>query len=353
MKAARSMVFLLALVGAAACHKPAEAELLPRPAAVAVARFVVSVRPMPQTLALSGTLLANQQAEVAANVSGRVLKTFIERGTEVQAGAPLVQVDVRAATFGEQEARANLLSAQSQQELAAAQCARNQALVDKGAISKEEWERISGQCRTTQRSAEAAQARALSALKNLADATVRAPFSGTVMERSVTAGEYVQPSSKVVTLVQSSPLRLQLTVSEADVGSIAVGQQVNFKVQAFAEQSFMSSIAYVGPALRGSTRDLVVEARVAPVKEPLRPGMFATAQLQLPDRDALAVPEKALRRASEKVTLFAVVGDHLEERVVQTGNARADFVAILDGLQAGESIAETASDALKDGQLVI
>jgi membrane fusion protein (multidrug efflux system) len=124
-------------------------------------------------------------------------------------------------------------------------------------------------------------------------------------------------------------------------------------VQAFAEQRFVSSIAYVGPALRGSTRDLVVEARVQPVKEPLRPGMFAAAQLQLPDRDALAVPEKALRRGPEKVTLFAVVGNHLEERVVQTGNTREGFVTILDGVQPGESIAETATDALKDGLLII
>jgi membrane fusion protein (multidrug efflux system) len=304
---------------------------------------------MPRTLPLTGALVANRQAEVAANASGRVVRTFVERGAMVRAGDPLVQLDVRSAVIGREEALGNLETAQAQRELAEAQCARYEGLFRKGAISRDEWDRFASQCRTSEGSARAARARADLARKELADATVRAPFAGMVGERFVEVGEYVRPDSRVAALVQLEPLRLQLTVPESEVGRIAPKQVVSFEVQAFPGESFRGEVTFVGPALRAATRDLVAEAVVPNADRRLRPGMFATARLELPSAAVVAVPRSALRTEGGAARLFTVRDGRLEERIVQPGPESGGYVAVLDGLEAGERVVTKLSDQVRDG----
>jgi RND family efflux transporter MFP subunit len=347
----RSLALLSALASAAlACHGSAkEPPLAPLPPAVRVETAPAEARPMPRSLPLTGTLTANRQAEVAANASGRVTRSFVERGTMVRAGDPLVQLDVRSAAIDQDAALGNLESAQAQRELAETQCSRYEDLFKKGAISRDEWDRFASQCRTSAGSARAARARADLASKSVADATVRAPFAGMIGERFVNVGEYVQPSSRVASLVELTPLRLQLTVPESEVGRIAPRQAVDFEVQSFPGESFRATVAYVGPALRASTRDLVVEATVPNADRRLRPGMFATAQLELPSAPAVAVPRSALRSEGATSRLFAVVDGRIEERIVQTGPERDGYVAVLDGLKAGVRVVTQPSDQTRDG----
>ena len=194
-----------------------------------------------------------------------------------------------------------------------------------------------------------ASARADLAMKALADATVRAPFGGMVGERFVNIGEYVQPSSRVASLVELAPLRLQLTVPEVEAGRIAPQQAVTFEVQAFPGESFRATVAYVGPALRVATRDLVAEAVVPNADRRLRPGMFATAHLELPSEPAVAVPRSALRSDGTAARLFTVLDGRIEERIVQTGSERDGYVAVLDGLRAGERVVTRLTDQIRDG----
>lgn len=192
---------------------------------------------MPRSLPVTGSLIANQHSNVAANAAGRVTRTFAERGDFVREGMPLAQLDTRSAVLSEAEARANLKNARTLVEQAGAECARNEALFKKGAISKEEWERASAQCQTTLGAAEAATARSEMATKMLTDATVRAPFSGMVSDWYVSVGEYVQPFTRVVTLVELDPLRLQITVNEADIGHVQRDQPVDFEVESFRKST--------------------------------------------------------------------------------------------------------------------
>ncbi len=342
---------LAVLVSAAlACRGAArEPPLAPPPPAVHVDAPPAEARPMPRSLPLTGALVANRQAEVAADATGRVARTFVERGAMVRAGDPLVQLDVRSAAIGDEEALGNLEIAQAQRELAERQCARYETLFAKGAISRDEWDRLASQCRSTAGSARAARARADLARKTLADATVRAPFAGMVGERFVNVGEYVQQSSRVASLVELAPLRLQLTVPEAEVGRIAQRQVVSFEVQAFPGESFHGTVTFIGPAVRAATRDLVVEAAVPNADRRLRPGMFATAQLELPAEPVVAVPRSALRGDGASARLFAVLDGRIEERIVQTGAERDGYVAVLDGLKAGERVVTRPSDQVRDG----
>ncbi|MBS2030900.1 MAG: efflux RND transporter periplasmic adaptor subunit [Deltaproteobacteria bacterium] len=340
-----------ALLALAACSQGEKKEdpTAPEPPAIHVETVAVANAPMPHELPLTGQLVANQQSEVAANGAGRVVKTLVERGTYVKEGTTLLQLDTKSAQLSEAEAKANLSTAMAAQELADTLCKRNQELFDKGAISKEEWERTGNQCKTSAATVEAAHARADMAAKTLSDATVRAPFSGMIGERYVSVGEYVQPATRVVSLVELDPLRLQLTVPEADIGQVQEGREVSFKVDAFADRKFTGTVKFVDPTVRSNTRDLIVEAVVENPDHVLKPGMFATAHLQLPDEPLPVVPKTAIFSEGSTAHLFAVVDKHVEERIVQLGPERDGKVAVLDGLKAGDTVVAQLSDAVKDG----
>ena len=187
------------------------------------------------------------------------------------------------------------------------------------------------------------------ASKSLSDAAVRAPFAGMISQRFVSVGEYVQPATKVVNLVELDPLRLQLTVSEIDVAHVQLGQSVDFSVEAYPGKAFSGTVKFIDPTVRTSTRDLVVEAVVPNAERLLKPGMFATAHLVLPDEKVPAVPKGALREEGTITRLFAVVEGHVEERIVQRGPERDGFVVILDGVRVGDRVITAPDDQVKDG----
>jgi membrane fusion protein (multidrug efflux system) len=349
-----ALLALVALGSAAAGCRHAGAD--PRDAAAEEApakvdTVVVGERTLPKVLTLTGTLVANQEADVAADASGKVQQTFVERGSYVKRGMPLARVDARSAAISHAEATAQAKAVEAQSAVAKNDCERVERLFNDGSISRAEFERQTAQCQATQFSKEAADARAQMAGKVVGDATIRAPFSGIVAERFVTAGEYVRPDTRVVTLVDVDTLRLELTVQESAIGQIHEGQTVKFNV-ASASEPFAAQVRYVGPAVRRASRDLVVEALVANPDRVLKPGMFATAKVELGSYSAPVVPQSALRDSGISKHVFVVAQNRLEERVVETGDLVGDQVAIVKGVKAGDHVVGKVREDLRDGMRV-
>lgn len=305
---------------------------------------------MPRLADLSGSLLANEESDLAAGASGKVLATYVERGSVVKKGAIIARLDARLAAAAANEATAQLETLRAQREQAKADCARAQQLLDKGAMTRVDFERAQTQCRTTESQATAAQARALSTSTVLQDSTIRAPFAGMVVERTVSAGEYVRPETKVASLVQIDPLRLELTVPEAQAALVRQGMQVTFRTASDPEHAAHKAIIrYVGPAVRKQTRDLIVEAVIENADRSLRPGMFVTARLNLGDVPTPVVPVSAVRREGSLNHVFVGVDGRLEDRLVQLGEERDGRVSVVDGLKAGEKVAVKVTPDLRDG----
>ncbi len=160
------------------------------------------------------------------------------------------------------------------------------------------------------------------AVQTLTDSSIRAPFSGVIAERFVHVGDYVHADTRVVTLLVDDPLRLELTVPEANVGSVHAGLAVSFETVALPGRTFTATVKYMGGEIREATRDLVVEAVTDNHDRALLPGMFVTAQLPVGEVTLPVVSEKALVHHGDNDSLFAVVDGHLEERVVQVGPER-------------------------------
>src|SRR3954468_4351153 len=183
---------------------------------------------VPRTLTLSGTLIGSEESDVAAGAAGKILDTYVERGSVVKKGALLVKLDSRSLAVQSQEAEAQLGSLRAQQAQAALDCERNDKMFKKDAISKADYDRSHTSCETSKWQVAAAEAHKAQIAEALRDTEIRAPFSGMIVERKVSAGEYVRVDSQVATLVAVDNLRVELTVPEADVAQVRAGMTVEF-----------------------------------------------------------------------------------------------------------------------------
>jgi len=343
-------------VGATGCQKndSASAATPPKEAAapIHVTTSAVVEKPMPTLLTLTGTLRADSESDMAADVSGKIVATYVERGQPVKRGQVIAIVDSRVASLAATAAEANAKVAQSQLEEARRDCERVKHLLDTGAISQAEYDRQTAQCTSQQFSAEAAQAQQQTALKLAGDSNIRAPFDGFVGERYVSVGQYVQPSTRVASVYDPDPLRLQLTVPEANVSAISQDMPVHFTVTAFGDQVFTGNVKYISPNIRESTRDLVVEALCPNGDFKLKPGMFAVAKIDLGDTPRPVVPKTSVVQDDTGARVFVVAGQQVQERLVQLGETVGDVTAVVQGVKSGENVVVTPGPDVHDGAKV-
>lgn len=334
-----------------ACNRPAQAKTEDAAPPVHVETVTASEIEAPVQLRLTGNLRGSKETDLAANAAGRVLKTMAERGQEVKQGVILAQLDTSAAALALAEARVSVATSKTQEDINKADCERYEQLKAKGAVTDLEYDQVTAKCKTAPLQREAAQARQSIAAKNVGDGTIRAPFSGVIAERYVEVGEYVQASSKVVSIAQVDQLRLEFTVPEADLGAIKQEAPVQFTVAAYPD-NFVGKVRYVSGAVRASTRDVVAEAIVENPERKLKPGMFADVKLVTGQQKQAAVPVKAVFERQQKKRVYVVADGRLEERVLQLGAQVGDLQAVVNGVKAGEKVVVGDLGALTNGARV-
>ncbi len=340
--------FLLALATTGCKKAEAVAEAKPVAPVHVETTEVVAVQ-APRVLRVTGTLRGAKETDLAANVAGRITRTDVERGAEVKQGAILAQVDVRAAALSLAEARVAVETSKTQQQINQADCERYEQLKARDAVTALEYDQVTARCKTAPLNLQAAEARQSIAAKNVGDGVIRAPFSGVVTERYVEEGEYVQSSSRVVSLAQVEELRLVFSVPEANVSDVKKGADVSFHVVAFGAQTFHGEVVYIAGAVR-DTRDLVVEALVKNADKTLLPGMFADIELNIGSQTVPAVPTAAVFDENGKRNVFVLAEGHLVQRVLAPLPEFQGRVPALKGVNLGERVVSTYSPTLSNGQ---
>jgi RND family efflux transporter MFP subunit len=384
---------LLALGALSACRADLSTEAAaaaPAPAAVSVAVAVVESRPIDRYLRVTGSLMADEQAEVSAETAGRVVEIPVERGTRVQQGTLLARISAIETSAQLQEAEANaaqiesrlglageksfdpkqvpdVMNAKAALDWAEAEFGRIKSLLDQKVVSLSEYDQRRTQVEAARqqyqvalnsaqqsyRSLDAARARIAMARKAVADTGVRAPFSGLVAERVVSVGDYVTRGAHVATVVRVDPLRLELTVPEQSVSLVKAGLPVTVTVDAYPGESFDARIRFVSPSLRADQRALTVEAIAVNTDGRLKPGMFATARIQQASGvPALLVPVASIETIAGTSRVYVVKDNRIEERIVTTGETFSDRIEITSGVAKGESVATDPKGKLADGQTV-
>lgn len=354
----RNLLLAALLVATAACRKPSGSEAADAKIDVAATPPVrvtteeVRHESVPKYLTLTGSVLAETSSDVAANVSGRVTRVYVERGQAVKKGDVLAMVDSKAAGLQAAAASAQSRAAEAQVSQAQQDCARADTLFAQGALPKAEYERMKTMCSAQLHQATAAQAQADLAGKLAGDTIIRAPIEGTVGERFVNVGEFVQPPSRVASIFAIDQVRVSISVPEASVGQVREGQTLNVRVSAYPDREFPATVRYVSPSLRPMTRDLIIEAFAPNAEHLLRPGMFATVQLHAGEEQLPTVPKEAIKVDGTVRRMFLARDGLAHELVVRTGVEKDGRVAVLEPLQTTDKVIVKPPPGLRDGSAI-
>jgi RND family efflux transporter MFP subunit len=345
---------------------------------------------LPDVVAVSGTLAAQDTVVLGTKVAGRLATLPVDLGSVVRQGQVLArlapadfELRVRQADAALAQAKARLglragdadavdpdttavvKQAKAVLTEATAQRARAQALFDEKLLPRADLDTANAAYEVAEGRFQEARDEALNrqgvlaqrrseldfARQQLADSVLIAPFSGAVSQRHATAGQFVAAGEPVVTLVRTHPLRLQLAVPERAAARVRVGQPVRVIVEG-DPKSYGGRVARVSPAIDQSDRTLKVEAEVPNQDGALRAGSFVGAEIvTAADRPVVLVPQSAIVAFAgiEKV-LTVEAGKTIEVRV-RTGRKTADRVEIVEGLSGGELVVVTPGN-LTGGQAV-
>lgn len=351
MMFARRFLGAVALVAlAAGCGEEAPPEVMLPPVTLAE----VEARNLSDHIEASGELLARDEAEVAAEVAGRVTAIRHDEGSSVDAGTVVVAIDPERRKLELANTRAHLAEAQANLEDAEREVTRIQRLFDEGVASQARLDTVQTELRLARSRHDAARAQVGVADRALRDANVRAPFAGVVSRRHVSAGEYVQAGDHLFDLVALDPIEVEFHLAEVDSGSVTVGDRVGVRVAPYPDEVFPAEVTFVSPTIDPHTRTLRVRGLLPNGDGRLRPGLFARADLGVSERTGVAmVPEEAvLQRAEGEVVFRLVEGNRVQRLRVETGVHDAGSVEVVSGLSIGDQVVSRGHQTLADGAVV-
>lgn len=318
----------------------------PPPTAVSAAEAKSEV--VPNLLTAVGSLVAVHQVDVSADVNGRVTEIKFEPGAHVEAGTPLVQ----------------LFDAPDQGDLAnyKAQATVAQLSLDR---AKQLASRQFGPQATVD-SAQAAYDQALAGIAKtealISQKLVRAPFSGDLGVRKVEVGQYLTAGTAIVSLTDLSELWANFTVTEKDSANLKVGQVVRLKVDAYPGRTFDGKVTTIEPQIAADTRNIRVQATIANPEKILKPGMFVSTTVVMPDKPAvITVPETAVDYTLYGDSVFVITEKKGEDgktslnavrTFVQTGNRVNGRVEIIKGVKVGDKVVAVGQLKLQSGAAV-
>jgi len=333
-----AFVLLAAACGQRSAAEPAAAGAKPDAVTVTVAN--VAVRAVERSVSVVGTLAANAQAELAAEVDGQVVAIEADLGDRVTANQVLARVR-------RDEIEARLREAEASLAKGIADEARAAPLRAQGVISTQEYDQVRW-------SLDVARARRDALRIQLDHTEIRAPLAGSVAVRLVDAGSYVRAGVVVFRIVQDDPLKFRGEVPEREVPALREGQEVRVSVDPYPGETFLGRVARIGSAADPAARALAFEALVPNPDHRMRPGFFGHGEVVVArDERAVAVPRSALTMFAGVTKLFLIEDGVAHERPVVPGVDLGDgWIEIAEGVSHGKQVATSGLSKLADGTAV-
>lgn len=321
-----------------------------------------------QSVAANGTLNPVVLVNVGTQVSGTVKKLYVDFNDRVKPNQVLAELDPALFRAQLKQSEANLANAKANLELAVAREKRNRDLYHRKFISADALDQAVQTLDSSKAQELLAQAQLEKDRTNLEYSVIRSPISGVVVARNVDVGQTVAASFQTPTLFQIAKdlreMQIDTTVAEADVGGVAVGQTVQFSVDAFPERNFVGKVKQIriNPTIQQNvvTYDVVVGVDNADLK--LMPGMTAHIRVVVEQKkNALRIPKEALRfkptdaepagRGGKRAgpTVYRLAGSRLEPVAIKTGISDASYVEVTGGdLKPGDKLVTKELQGKKD-----
>ncbi|MGJ1203753.1 efflux RND transporter periplasmic adaptor subunit [Sphingobacterium lactis] len=295
---------------------------------------VIQGQPFSDFLSLSGAIEADEQIEIHTEISGIVESINFSEGGRVSQGQVLLRIN-------DAELQAQLAQAQTRNNLAAENERRAKLLLEKEAISQEEYDIASADFRTAQSQIQLIRAQ-------LSKTVVKAPFSGTIGLRNISKGSYVTPTLNIAQLVNTNRLKVSFSIPEKYASKVRVNNQIKFNVQGDSSV-YTARIYATEPAVEANTRTLLVKAMTSSPSGRLIPGTFANIVFPLETLDdGLLVPAEALIPVQNGKKLFVMRNGLATEVMVETGARTEADVLITSGIQPGDTVLTSGVMSLRN-----
>ena len=393
MAALLSGLSILVLCGCSSSHAGASAATV-KPVAAHV--YTVTGETTRRQVQATGSLFPLEESTLSSQVEARVSEVLADVGDSVSDAQPLVVLDKQELQFEVERQRGEVMQVRAQlgigpndpppsdtRKLASVQKAeadyldarekydRAQSMFKDRLISQEQYDEATARFQSTQASYNLAiqEVNRLKALlisseaserlseKKLADATIRAPYPGSVKSRDVHPGEYLKVQSPVMVVVRTDRLRARLAVPERWAGWVKDGTKVDLHVDAFPAAAFEGTITRINPAISQDSRTFEVEAMVDNRDRRLKPGFFVQASVPSEKQEqAIFVPAAAINYRYGVYKVFLVNGSRVSERQVRPAGQIQDEKGwrfeVAEGLKPGDRVAYAVSGDLHDGDVV-
>lgn len=303
---------------------------------------------VPNLIGAVGDLAAVHQVNVSSDTNGRVTEIMFEAGATVKKGQPLVQ----------------LFDGPEQGDLANFKAAASVARINLDRAKQLAERQVGPQATvdTTQAIYEQAQASIAKTEAVISQKQVRAAFDGVLGTRRIEVGQYLTAGTQIVSLTDLSAVYANFTVTEKDSGKLAVGQVVRIKVDAYPGRSFEGKLTTIEPQISADTRNIRVQATIQNPEGILKPGMFATTTVVLPDKPAVVtVPETAVDYTLYGDSVYVIQEKKLDDgktelhairTFVRTGDRIDGRAVITQGVKAGDRVVAVGQLKLQSGALV-
>jgi membrane fusion protein (multidrug efflux system) len=272
----------------------------------------------------SGTVLPDEEVELSFETSGKIVGIHFTEGARVKKGDLLAKMNDR-------HLQAQLLKLQAQKKLAEEKEFRQRSLLEKDAISRESYDQIATELQAIEADILLVQAR-------IAETELRAPFDGTIGLRLLSEGSYASPSTKIVRLVKTSPLKIEFSIPERYAGEVRPGFPIEFQIDGISN-SFRAVVYAVDPKVDIDTRTIMVRAMYPNKNEELKPGRFASIIMQLAQiENTIAIPTEAIIPEMDGEKVFIYKSGKAFPVKVTTGLRTEALLQITEGLNFGDTL---------------
>lgn len=302
-------------------------------APLAVDGIIVTLSNFDNDLEVTGAVDANESVVLKSEVSGLVTGIFFTEGTSVSKGSVLVKINDR-------DIQAQLQEALTRQKLSGTNENRAKQLLEKGAISQEEYDTSLADFRSLQAQSQLIRAQ-------LAKTTIRAPFTGKIGLRNISAGTYLTPATVIANLVSTSPVKITFSVPEKYAGQIKLGSSISFSTDGSTKEN-TGKVYAIEPGINVATRTLQIRALAPNPNNTLLPGSFAKIKLALNTlQNAILIPNEAVVPVLKGKIVYIQKNGKAKEVMVEAGTRTDENIVITSGLKAGDTVLTTGSMALK------
>jgi membrane fusion protein, multidrug efflux system len=314
--------------------------------------YALEMKPVAQTLTLTGTLEPMAQGVAKARALGTLLGAAKREGDSVRAGEVLGQVDSADLRMRVSQQESLRAQAQAQLDVASKNREAQKGLFDKGFISKTAFDNTEGSFLGAQAAANAAQAQLNMASQALRDTSIVAPMAGIVSKRHVEPGERVSNEMTVYTIMQIDSLEFAPQVPAEEAAKLSVGRAVEVSVPGI-DKPYTATITRIAPTASAGTRTVDVRAKLPNADKALKAGVSAIGSVALSEpAPALVAPMDAIRGADSAPHVYVFAGDKVARQDVKLGarDERSGSIVITAGVKVGDKVLSARVQDIKDGQ---